>query len=152
MDIAGLSMALAQTNVQNDFSVAMLSKAMDTSETLGEGMVEMLDSAAMERSVTPYIGGNIDISVQDMRYIAWLRRIFRPQLFVQYEIYCIIEVWQQYFISYHLPYLINNSSNEFGVKDREEIVLIGFSDFFSDDYFYNNDESLFNISEKTQMI
>lgn len=63
MDIAGLSMALAQTNVQNDFSVAMLSKAMDTSETLGEGMVEMLDSAAMERSVTPYIGGNIDISV-----------------------------------------------------------------------------------------
>lgn len=63
MDIPGLSMALAQTKVQGDFSVAMLSKAMDTGETLGEGMVEMLDAAAMERSVTPYIGSNIDVSV-----------------------------------------------------------------------------------------
>ena len=63
MDIPGLSIALAQTKVQGDFSVAMLSKAMDLSETLGDGMVEMLDAAAMERSVTPYIGGNIDITV-----------------------------------------------------------------------------------------
>lgn len=63
MDIPGLSMALAQTKVQSDFSVAMLSKAMDLGETLGEGMVEMLDSAAMERSVTPHIGGSIDIMV-----------------------------------------------------------------------------------------
>lgn len=63
MDIPGLSMALAQTNVQSDFSVMMLSKAMDVGETLGEGMVNMLDAAAMERSVTPYIGGNIDLTV-----------------------------------------------------------------------------------------
>ncbi|GFI26981.1 hypothetical protein IMSAGC012_02105 [Lachnospiraceae bacterium] len=63
MDIPGLSIALAQTKVQGDFSVAMLSKAMDLGETLGDGMVEMLDAAAMERSVTPYIGGNIDITV-----------------------------------------------------------------------------------------
>lgn len=63
MDIPGLSMALAQTKVQGDFSVVMLSKAMDLGETLGEGMVEMLDSAAMERSVTPYIGSNIDVMV-----------------------------------------------------------------------------------------
>lgn len=63
MDIPGLSMALAQTKVQGDFSVVMLSKAMDLGESLGEGMVDMLDAAAMERSVTPYIGGNIDITV-----------------------------------------------------------------------------------------
>lgn len=63
MDIPGLSMALSQTKVQGDFSVMMLSKAMDLNATLGEGMVEMLDSAAMENSVTPYIGGNIDIRV-----------------------------------------------------------------------------------------
>lgn len=63
MDITGLSMALSQTKVQGDFSVMMLSKAMDLNETLGEGMVQMLDSAAMENSVTPYIGGNIDIRV-----------------------------------------------------------------------------------------
>ena len=61
MDIAGLSMALAQTKVQGDFSVAMLSNVMDLNETLGEGMVDMLDAAAMERSVTPHIGGNIDL-------------------------------------------------------------------------------------------
>lgn len=63
MDIPGLSMALSQTKVQGDFSVMMLGKAMDLNETLGAGMVEMLDSAAMENSVTPYIGGNIDIRV-----------------------------------------------------------------------------------------
>lgn len=56
-------MALAQTKVQSDFSVAMLSKAMDLGETLGDGMVAMLDSAAMENSVTPHIGGNIDIMI-----------------------------------------------------------------------------------------
>lgn len=61
MDIASLSMALAQTKVQSDFSVAMLSNVMDLNETLGEGMVNMLDAAAMERSVTPHIGGNIDL-------------------------------------------------------------------------------------------
>ena len=63
MDIPGLSMALAQTKVQSDFSVAMLSKAMDLGETLGDGMVAMLDSAAKENSVTPHIGGNIDIMI-----------------------------------------------------------------------------------------
>ncbi len=63
MDIPGLSMALSQVKVQNDFSVAMLSKAMDLGETLGEGMVDMLDAAAMERSVMPHIGGNIDLAV-----------------------------------------------------------------------------------------
>ena len=63
MNIPELSMALAQINVQSDFSVAMLSKAMDTNEILGQNMVAMLDAAAMEHSVTPHIGGNIDLKV-----------------------------------------------------------------------------------------
>ncbi len=63
MDIPGLSMALSQARVQNEFSVAILSKALDTGEVLGEGMVSLIDSAAMERSVTPYIGGTIDLMV-----------------------------------------------------------------------------------------
>lgn len=63
MDIPGLSMALAQTKVQNDFSVAMLKNVMELGETLGEGMLEMLDASAMERSVTPHIGGNIDLRI-----------------------------------------------------------------------------------------
>ncbi len=61
MDIAGLSIALAQTKTQSDFSVAMLSNVMELNETLGKGMIDMLDSAAMERSVAPHIGSNIDL-------------------------------------------------------------------------------------------
>lgn len=63
MDIPGLSMALAQTKIQSDVSIAMLGKAMDLGETLGDGMAAMLDAAAMENSVTPYIGGNLDIRI-----------------------------------------------------------------------------------------
>ncbi len=63
MDIPGLSMAMAQSRVQSDFSVAVLSKTMDDGRQLGEGMVKMLDAAALERSVTPYLGGNIDMLV-----------------------------------------------------------------------------------------
>ena len=61
MDIAGLSMAMASTNLQNKVGTAMLGKAMDTNEVLGQGLVQMIDSAAMERSVTPELGANIDL-------------------------------------------------------------------------------------------
>ena len=61
MDIAGLSMAMASTNLQNKAGTAMLGKAMDTNEALGQGLVQMIDSAAMERSVTPELGANIDL-------------------------------------------------------------------------------------------
>ena len=61
MDIAGLSMAMASTNSQNKVGTAMLGKAMDTNEALGQGLVQMIDSAAMERSVTPELGANIDL-------------------------------------------------------------------------------------------
>lgn len=63
MDIAGLSMSMATTSVQSKISVAVLDKAMETNEALGAGMVQMIDAAAMERSVNPNIGGNIDISI-----------------------------------------------------------------------------------------
>lgn len=63
MDIAALSMALAQTKLQNDVGTAMLAKSLDMSDTLGDNMAAMLDSAAMENSVTPYLGSSIDISV-----------------------------------------------------------------------------------------
>lgn len=63
MDIAGLSMAMASTNLQNKVGTAMLGKAMDTNEALGQGLVQMMDSAAMERSVTPELGTNIDLRI-----------------------------------------------------------------------------------------
>lgn len=60
MDIAKLSMNLSMIETNTQVGTAMLSKALDTSEALGAGMVEMLDAAAMERSVTPNLGANFD--------------------------------------------------------------------------------------------
>lgn len=62
MDIPGLSMALAQTQVMNDVGVAMLSKSLDTLETVGTDMVDMMKSS-MELSVNPSVGVNIDMYI-----------------------------------------------------------------------------------------
>ena len=58
MDIASLSIAQSTINVASDVQVAVLSKSLDTMETLGDGMKKM-----MESSVTPYLGQNIDYYV-----------------------------------------------------------------------------------------
>lgn len=63
MDIAGLSMSMATNNVQSQVSTAVLSKSMDSLEQMGQGLVEMIDAAAMERSVNPGIGANFDLRV-----------------------------------------------------------------------------------------
>ncbi|MCR4738872.1 MAG: YjfB family protein [Lachnospiraceae bacterium] len=58
MDIPALSMAMSQMNVMNQFSTAMLSKALETYGETGDDMVKM-----MEQSVNPELGANIDVSV-----------------------------------------------------------------------------------------
>lgn len=58
MDIPALSMALAQTNVKQDISVAMLSKSLDSFEDMGEGLSKILD-----QSVSPELGNTIDITL-----------------------------------------------------------------------------------------
>lgn len=63
MDIAGLSSALSLSNVQTKVGTAVLSKAMDTNEDLGQGLVSMIDTAAMEQSVNPAVGGNFDMRI-----------------------------------------------------------------------------------------
>lgn len=63
MDIAGLSMSMASTNLQTKVGTAVLGKAMDTNEALGQGIVQMIDSTSMERSVTPELGANIDLRI-----------------------------------------------------------------------------------------
>ena len=63
MDITALSTALSSVNTMNDFSVAMLSKTLDTTRDIEEGLISMIDATAMEQSVNPNIGGSIDISV-----------------------------------------------------------------------------------------
>ncbi|MCR5788749.1 MAG: YjfB family protein [Lachnospiraceae bacterium] len=58
MDIPALSVAMAQANITNQLGTAMLSNALEMAEGNGDSMVRM-----MENSVTPEIGGNIDVSV-----------------------------------------------------------------------------------------
>ena len=63
MDITSLSMAMAQSSSLTKIGTALLSEAMDTNEALGQGIIHMIDAAAMERSVNPHIGSNFDMLV-----------------------------------------------------------------------------------------
>lgn len=54
---------LNQINTASKVGVAVLDNTMETMEKLGQGMVDMIDAAAMERSVNPHIGGNFDMLV-----------------------------------------------------------------------------------------
>ncbi len=63
MDIPGLSMRMAQSNLLTDVGTAMLAKSMEQAEVITASMTEMLDASAMELSVNPGVGANIDISV-----------------------------------------------------------------------------------------
>ena len=63
MDIAKVSMALANVELGTKVGTAMLDKAMDTNEELASGLIQMIDSAAMERSVNPSVGGNLDLRI-----------------------------------------------------------------------------------------
>lgn len=62
MDVTALNnIALSQISPStspSDISVAILGKQLDVTQKLRDTMIQ-----AMERSVNPHIGGNIDISV-----------------------------------------------------------------------------------------
>lgn len=59
MDIPALSMAMSMDRLHMEVSVAVASKVMDTMETAGAEMAEMLATA----SVPSDLGQNIDILV-----------------------------------------------------------------------------------------
>ncbi len=63
MDIPELSMALSMSKVQQDWGVAMLSNSLDTLSDVGNTVAEMMDTSAMELSVNPDLGANIDLKV-----------------------------------------------------------------------------------------
>ena len=62
MDIASVSMALSHISDMSQIGTAVLSRAMDANEALGEGLVQIMDSA-MELSVNPNVGASIDIRI-----------------------------------------------------------------------------------------
>lgn len=55
MDIAAMSMAMSQVNLQQQASIRVMDKVMDESGTQTDSMVKML-----EQSVSPHLGSNID--------------------------------------------------------------------------------------------
>lgn len=63
MDIASLSVAMAQSSTLTKVGTAMLDKALETHDTLGQNIINLIDAAAMERSVNPHIGSNFDMLV-----------------------------------------------------------------------------------------
>ena len=58
MDIAALSMGLSQMQFAQEVGVSVMKMAMETSEVQAVDLTKL-----MEQSVTPHIGGNIDISL-----------------------------------------------------------------------------------------
>lgn len=62
MNIPELSTALSNINVMNQVGTAVLSKALDNSETAGAGLINMIDRS-MELSVNPAVGSNFDMYV-----------------------------------------------------------------------------------------
>lgn len=64
MDIALLSMALSQGQVQQQASMSVMKKAMDQAETGADGLTKMMASAdvqAIQHAAQPHLGGNIDL-------------------------------------------------------------------------------------------
>lgn len=63
MDIASVAMSMTHASSLSKIGTAMLDKALDTNQELGQGLMKMIDAAAMERSVNPHIGSNFDMMV-----------------------------------------------------------------------------------------
>lgn len=63
MNIGKVSMTMSQIDTASKIGVVMLSKNIDTMEQAGDGLVKMIDAAAMERSINPELGVNIDLRI-----------------------------------------------------------------------------------------
>ena len=62
-NIGTTAMAVTGSDSLSKVDIAMLSKALDTNEAAGNGLLKMIDAAAMERSVNPSVGSNFDMVV-----------------------------------------------------------------------------------------
>ena len=62
-NIGTAAMAVTGSDSLSKVDIAMLSKALDTIEAAGNGLLKMIDAAAMERSVNPSVGSNFDMVV-----------------------------------------------------------------------------------------
>ena len=63
MDIANVSLGLMGSDTMTRVDYAVLDKAMDSDKAMAQGLLQMIDAAAMERSVNPAVGANFDMRV-----------------------------------------------------------------------------------------
>lgn len=65
MDIAAMSIVLSQARVQQEAGISVMKLAMDSGKASSEGMTQLMTdmTKAMEQSVNPHLGGNIDLSL-----------------------------------------------------------------------------------------
>lgn len=63
MDIANVSLGIMGSDTMSRVDYAVLDKAMDSDKAMAQGLLQMIDAAAMERSVNPAVGGNFDMRV-----------------------------------------------------------------------------------------
>ena len=67
MDIASLSMSMSQSKTMGEVSTLMLAQSLDSANSLAAGEINMINSApspsaaAMENSVNPAVGSNVDV-------------------------------------------------------------------------------------------
>ncbi|MCL7746703.1 YjfB family protein [Halalkalibacter alkaliphilus] len=66
MDIALMSMALSQGQVQQQASLSVMKKAMGNAEQQGEALQKLMSSGdvqAIQQAAQPHLGGNIDLKL-----------------------------------------------------------------------------------------
>ncbi|MBU9711755.1 YjfB family protein [Evansella tamaricis] len=66
MNIPLISMALSQGQIQQQVSIAVMKKALGNQEQQGVALQKLMNSAdmaAVEQSVRPHVGGNIDVKI-----------------------------------------------------------------------------------------
>lgn len=65
MDIAAMSTMISQSSIQQQASLSVLKLSMDSAKVQSANLAEMIQQStkAMEMSVNPHLGGNIDIKL-----------------------------------------------------------------------------------------
>lgn len=63
MDIAALSTVLAQGKTMSQVSVSLAKMSMNQAKQQGQALQQLVATSSMQQSVTPHIGGNIDIKL-----------------------------------------------------------------------------------------
>lgn len=65
MDIGALSMNLSQMRLSQEVGAAVMKMSMDTANINASDLIKLLESStkAMQQSINPHIGGNIDVSL-----------------------------------------------------------------------------------------